>query len=164
MPNSITLGTGESVLVDPEDYARLSQLKWWRHGNKNRAYARRRVYINGKEDHRTFMHREILPPSEGLEIDHINGNGLDNRKCNLRLCTRMQNQYNRNKQNKGNPSSKYKGVAFSKRSDKWVAYIRVKGLRIHLGYFENETDAAIAYNKAAIEYFKEYANINLLTA
>lgn len=160
MPNSIMLTTGEKVLVDPEDHAYLSQFAWARHGNKTNTYARRRT-----KERRILMHREILgTPSKGLETDHINGNGLDNRKANLRVCTRMQNQQNSNKQKNGNPSSKYKGVSFYKLKNKWRAEISVKGLHMRLGYFENEIDAAIAYNKAAIKYFKEYANINSLSA
>ncbi len=160
MPNSIMLKTGETVLVDPEDYAYLSQFTWSRHRNNTNIYVRRCM-----KERRILMHTEILgTPSKGLETDHINGNGLDNRKANLRVCTRMQNQHNRSKTKKGKPSSKYKGVSFIKQHNKWRAAIAINKRIKHLGYFENEIDAAIAYNKAAVEYFKEYANINSLSA
>jgi len=94
-----------------------------------------------------------------LVVDHINGNGLDNRKANLRLATRRQNQFNR-RQRCDAVLSKYKGVTFRKKTNKWLVRIGYCGRRINLGLFDNETDAAKAYDEAAKELFGEFAALN----
>ena len=104
------------------------------------------------------MHREIMNCPKGLEVDHINQNGVDNRRINLRIATATQNRQNTSKQ-KSNTSG-YKGVMKDK--TKWRAMIRDNGRRIHLGMFDNKIDAAIAYNKAAIKYHKEFACLNTI--
>lgn len=106
--------------------------------------------------YRLLLHRLILGKSTKLEIDHVNGNGLDNRKENLRVCEHKHNMYNK-KLYKNNTSG-YKGV--TKSGNKWGSSIKHEGRHIHLGNFENKIDAALAYNKAAINYFGEFARIN----
>jgi hypothetical protein len=101
------------------------------------------------------MHRYIMKVPKGLVCDHINHNGLDNRKSNLRICTRQQNTYNQRSQKGG--SSKYKGVDWNKRQKKWRARIYYKRKFYYLGYFDNEVDAAKSYDKKAKEFFKEFA-------
>jgi hypothetical protein len=103
------------------------------------------------------MHREIMNPPEGLVVDHIDHNGLNNRKSNLRICTRSQNQCN---QYRFDGKSKYKGVAWFKRTRKWTAAVCLRGKRYRLGYFEREIDAAMAYDKAAKKYHREFACLN----
>jgi hypothetical protein len=104
------------------------------------------------------MHREILNASDGMECDHINHNGLDNRKVNLRLCTHQQNCFNKKPQ--PNNTSKYKGVAWNDESKKWQASIMHNGRKIHIGYYDYEADAAIAYDDYAAELFGEFAYLN----
>ena len=94
----------------------------------------------------------------GMQIDHINGNGLDNRKVNLRLCNSSQNQRNARKRKSG--TSRFKGVDWHKESKKWRARICVNRKRIHIGRYKSEFEAAQAYDKKAIELFGEFASLN----
>jgi hypothetical protein len=107
------------------------------------------------------MHREILNPPGHLMVDHINHNGLDNRKANLRLATCAQNSYNR-RQGRKNKSSKYTGVSWKQWTKKWAAIICYKKKNIIVGYFENEIQAAKAYDKAAKKYHGEFASLNFM--
>jgi AP2 domain/HNH endonuclease len=102
------------------------------------------------------MHRMIL---EGYPfVDHVNGNGLDNRKANLRQATAQEQAWNRKKQ--GNCSSKYKGVCWSKHARKWVVHIKIDYQQVYLGYFKDEVEAALAYDEAARKNFGEFARTN----
>lgn len=145
----------KQILIDAEDYYRVVEFTWSvkQSGRKNNLeYAV--SWINGKL---IRMHRFILDVKDFKTVDHINGNGLDNRKSNLRICTQQQNSFN-SKSSVG--ISKFKGVSTHKNTTKWRAYITVNRKQIHLGYFEKEKDAAKAYNKAALFYFKEFAKLN----
>jgi hypothetical protein len=104
-----------------------------------------------------LMHRVITMALKEQKIDHINGNGLDNRKENLRLATNRQNSWN-SKSTIG--SSKYKGVSWCKQKNKWRTRIYFNGKDIHLGFFVNEKDAAKIYDEIALKYFGEFARIN----
>ncbi len=105
------------------------------------------------------MHREIIKAPDNLFVDHINLNGLDNRKANLRLATKIQNSRNTPKM-KRKTSSKYKGVSYQKRDRIWRAKIKINRRDKHLGSFRDEIDAAEAYDKAAHKYFGEFARPN----
>jgi hypothetical protein len=109
-----------------------------------------------------LMHRIILERHEidlnGLEIDHIDGNGLNNLKSNLRLATRSENSRNSKKKPSSSP---YKGVIFVPSRDRWLAQINVNNKHIHCGYHLTQDDAARAYNRAAVKYFGEFARINV---
>jgi len=147
----IKLKSGEICLIDDEDFNRISEFKWYLTKGK---YAR--GYIKG--DKMRFMHRFILSISDPkIMIDHKNRNGLDNRKENLRICTSKQNHSNVEKY-KG--TSKYKGVSWDKKSNKWKASLTTDNKSRHLGFFVDEVEAAKAYDSAAIEIFKEYSCIN----
>lgn len=119
--------------------------------------------INGKT---VYLHRFIMEKiigrklKKGEIIDHINGNGLDNRRENLRICTQKQNTYNQ--VSIKNMSSKYKGVYYRKDAKKYQSKIIPNRKTIHLGYFKTEEEAALAYNLAAIKYFGIFARLNQL--
>lgn len=155
MTKEIVLTNGAIALVDDEDYARLSGHVWYFDG---RSYARRAWLVGGKR-HQIRMHQEVLQVEDGYFIDHINGNGLDNRKSNLRPATHMQNMRNR-KPNEVS-SSIYRGVYFHRQAGKWRARLRTKGLHLSLGLYQNQVDAARAYDAAARRVFGEFARLNL---
>ena len=150
----IPLTQGRFAIVDAEDYEQLAEHKWHAVREGHSFYAARRY--GGRI---VKMHREILNAPPHLQCDHINHNGLDNRKANLRPATPIQNVWNRRKFRR--PSrSKYKGVDWAKDMRRWRARIRFKGKRIYLGSFEEEIDAAKAYDRAARKYHAEFASLN----
>ena len=159
MVKEIELTRGQVTLVDDEDFERVTaQGSWcasW--------YPKREVYaaIGSVDGELTLLHRFILTVPPGLEIDHKNLNPLDNRRCNLRFCTRAQNSMNRRKQ-RGVYSSKYKGVSRSPGRTKWTAYIGWNGKKNHLGQFDTEEEAASAYNDMANELFGDFAGLNVI--
>lgn len=143
------------VLFDDEDILTLFNHRWHvAKRSRNGMYAVART-SSGRG---VYMHQLILPAPQGKMVDHINGNGLDNRKCNLRLCIKIENQRNQ----RPRFGKRFKGVAFNARlmSKPWSAKIRVGYKNIHIGYFPTEIEAAIAYNSAAKEHFKEFAWFN----
>ena len=151
----IPLTQGKFALVDDADYEWLSKWKWWARMNRSK-----RFYAARHRKHRAiYMHREIMKPPKGMQVDHINHDTLDNRRCNLRICTHTQNMQNK-KSYKGS-SSKYKGVSWDKEHKNYRADITYKGKRIHLGHYTNEKDAARAYDNKAIELFGAFAKLNL---
>lgn len=153
---TIQLTQGQVALIDDEDFETLNQFKWCAHKDPNTFYAER---VQTKPIRKTIkMHRLIMSVPIGFEIDHKDGNGLNNQRNNLRICTRSENQMNRRK--KENSSSIYKGVSFHKREGKWRAVIMINGKYIGLGDFDSEVEAAKAYNTKAIELFCEFANLN----
>jgi hypothetical protein len=155
----IPLTRGKYAIVDPEDFERLNKFKW--HTNKGRytCYAVRTAFKNGKRIH-TKMHRVIMNAPEHLLVDHINHNGLDNRKANLRTATIAQNNVNRASYKRKNSPSKYKGVYWSKRDQKWQVQICYNYKIRTIGQFEDEIHAAKAYDQAARKYHKEFAALN----
>jgi len=157
----IALTQGKYAIVDVEDYEKLAKYKWYAAKSDRRFYGQRKVVLkNGKCGTYTIrMQRLILKPQQGKIIDHINHNGLDNRKANLRFVTPLQNSWNARKR-LGNYTSKYKGVYFHKRDRRWHTKIRCKGREIFLGYFKDEKTAARAYDEKAKELFGLYAVLN----
>lgn len=157
----IFLPGGHVAIVDAEDYESLTQWKW----HFNKGYAVRKAYVgvvDGKEKYKNIrIHRLVIKAPEDLQVDHINGNRLDNRKSNLRLCSAYQNNLNRC--GVKNTSSKYKGVSWRGYINKWTAQIEVNGKYKHIGCFYDECDAALAYNLIAAEYFSEFAYFNKAT-
>ena len=149
---------GYCVLLDEEDYDRVCEHRW--HPLLSLTANSKRTYCMSSHP-RMYMHRFILDAPKGLMVDHINGNGLDNRKCNLRLCTQSQNLAN---QKKLRPSlSGYKGVYVRLRKNgtcRWKACIRWKGKMRFLGGYETADEAAIAYNVAAQLFFGPFACLN----
>ncbi len=155
----IPLSQNLYALVDGEDHEELSKHKWYADKGHNTYYARRQTLIQNGKHQTVRMHRLIMNAPIDMEIDHRNGCGLDNRKANLRPATHQQNHFNQRFQ-RGKKSSRYKGVALHKHSKKWLAKIQSNNKQTHLGCFENEKDAALAYNQAAIKYFGEFARLN----
>ena len=150
----IPLGNGAFALVDTADFEWLMESKWFL---SERGYAlRRRPNRKSGEG----MHRVLLDPPKGMISDHINGNRLDNRRCNLRLATPLQNSQNRGR-NKVS-TSLYKGVCWKVENNKWQARIRVNGKQSHIGLYETEADAARAYNAAAILNHGDYSRLNVI--
>jgi len=154
------------ALVDDEDFDRLNKFKWYAARQSTGVlYAIRIPWIKGGKDRKTvFMHKEILTPPHGLFTDHINHDGLDNRKENLRHCNTSQNSANKRKQ-KAKTYSSYKGVSKYKdrKSKPWHAQIKKDGKSYYLGTFATDTEAAIVYNKKAKELFGEFACLNEIT-
>jgi len=156
----IELTQGKVTLVDNEDYDRISSYMWHasriRRKNKNNIwYATRRIRKDGKQV-TEMLHRFILNPPDELVVDHINRNGLDNRRANLRVCTHAQNMCN---SYISGGTSVYKGVSLCE-SGKWRAGITTNKRRMIIGIYENELDAARAYNEAAKKYHGEFAYLN----
>lgn len=158
----IPLTQGKFALVDDEDFERLSQFKWYTLSARrvSTQYAVRNEqageYSTYKQRKQVRMQRYILNYSGPLEVDHKNGNGLDNRKENLRVCSGQQNRVNRgpSKCNK----TKLKGV--TRYYHKFAAKIRINKKLKHLGYFFSPQEAALAYNAAAKAYHGEFAKLN----
>jgi len=155
----IALTQGKYTIVDPADYPSLSKYKWQLTRSPRSDYATRSVTIGSRRQKSVCMHRVIMNAGDGQFIDHINHNGLDNRKANLRLASMAQNSWNKRKQ-KGNHSSKFKGVSWSAREKKWYAGIQANRKKIFLGLFKNEIDAAKAYDAAAGKYHGQFALLN----
>lgn len=164
----VKLTQGKWAIIDDEDEERVKAFKWCLQRNDYtrksgetiyKLYAARSTY---KEKSRStaLLHRFILGANPGQEVDHVNGNGLDCRRKNLRFATRSQNRANSkfgtgvwNK--KGYATSRYTGVKFWGR--KSSAVITVRNKKIHLGSFNSEKQAARAYDHAAVYYHGEFA-------
>lgn len=156
---AIPLTRGKFAIVNAEDFDILSKFSWFSHKcGKNLCYAETAVRI-GKKMMFLKMHRMIMNDPVGFDVDHKNGNGLDNRRNNLRACSHKNNTRNRVKSS-GAKSSQYKGVCFNKRTRTWSAGIGDSYHRIHIGYYATEIEAARAYDIKAQEFYGEYAKIN----
>lgn len=129
-------------MVDDEDFEKLNQYKWHAAKDGDRFYAKRSTQRPNQATIR--MHREIMGTPKDMKTDHIDGNGLNNCKSNLRIVTNRQNAQNRH----DNISSKFPGVSWSNREKRWVARIKINGKIKHLGYFKVEAEAYNAYLKA----------------
>jgi hypothetical protein len=150
---TIPLSQGRFALVDDIDYESLSSHKWC----MGKYYAMRTVRAEGN-DTTIAMHRQILSFPSGKEIDHINGNQLDNRRSNLRTCTHSENQ--RNSKRRKNNKSGYKGVCWCSSGNKWKVQLRDNGKVKCIGFFTCLIKAARAYDKAAKEMYGEFAWLN----
>jgi hypothetical protein len=148
------------ALVSDCDYDLVMQYKWYARIDINTIYT---ISSNKRADgrHQTIsMHRLIMNAQKGQYVDHIDGNGMNNCRENLRICTCSENQYNSFK--RANASSKYKGVGWHKASNSYQARIQVENKRIHIGCFSTEKEAAIARNEAAIKYHGKFARLNII--
>lgn len=146
----IPLTHGKVALVDSDAVHLVFGHKWWAVKKGPRFYA-----VTDVKRKRVYMHRLLL--CTNLDVDHINGDGLDNRRANLRAATRQENVSNMRKRP---GSSKFKGVCWDKRRDKWMAKIMVDYKTRFLGYFKDEIEAARAYDAAAVSNFGVFARLN----
>ena len=151
----IRLNTGEVTLVDDDDYEYLSQWRWCAVRDGNTTYACR--YINEKNKYPILirMHRIIMNAPKRQEIDHIDHNGLNNQRSNLRFCTHQQNQANQRFKRK----YKYVGV-FMSPDGLFGARIGANGQKYYLGYYKTIEEAAKAYNEASLRFHGENAYVN----
>lgn len=157
MPNHLEIYLPEykvTLFIDETDLHIFQKHKWL----YSKVY--NRLFFNTHFCYRTkavYLHRLILEAPKNLSVDHINGNGMDNRRSNLRLCTTQQNSFNTKK--RANCSSKYKGV-YKHQSGKWIANIRINGDKKAIGQFDNEEDAARAYDNEARKIQGSFAVLN----
>lgn len=152
--NKIELSRGKYAIVDPEYVELLNKFNWSLSYNR----AGNEYAITNMNGIRVKMHRFIMGVTDpSILVDHKNRNGLDNRKHNLRLCDKLKNAANSKPINK---TSAYKGVSFDNYSKKWVARIKFEGKQLNLGRYDDEEDAARAYDAKAKEVFGEFAYLN----
>jgi hypothetical protein len=151
----VILTQGKVAIVDDVDFVQLSKYKWCATYNPVRGI--HTAIRNGKGGS-VYMHRQIMDAPKGTDVDHINRNPLDNRRCNLRFATRSENLQNAPK--RVNNTSGFKGVIWCKSVNKWRAAIGFRGAKLILGYFDHKTEAAEAYDRKATELFGEFAFLN----
>lgn len=155
MSQQIQLSQGKFATVDDEDFEWLSRCKW---SFDPKGYAVRAQRTEGKTV-MLYMHRAILNASGPCVVDHVDGDGLNNQRANLRIATVAQNVHN-TRPRKRSKTSGYKGVSRFRKTGKWQASIKKGDLRLHLGLFGTDVDAARAYNAAARHLFGPHAYVN----
>lgn len=154
----IVLTQGQVALVDAADYEWLNQWKWHASVRKKLIYAARKTSRKEGDRKCVYMHRVVIHAANSTMVDHVNHNTLDNRRANLRPCTKSENQ--RNRLAKKGCSSKYLGVFWLVRVGKWQAKINANGEQLDLGRYVCEIEAARAYDAAARQYHGAFANPN----
>lgn len=154
-----TVGRGLYAIVDDSDFEIASRYRWIALKRVDCFYVGASMRKNGQAKF-VLMHRFLTDCPQGWVVDHYNGDGLDNRRENLRVCTVAQNMANQ-RLSRANKSG-YKGVSWNKEKRKWVAKIKANGEQKQLGRFHTKEEAATAYNHAAISLFGEYARLNPL--
>ena len=156
----IKLGRGPDVtLVSASDYELASQWKW----HLRSGYPVRAIWLSRSPSRRTHvsLHRFLIGAKDGEFVDHVNGDPLDNRRSNLRLCSQLENARNKKITTK---TSCFKGVSRRSSGNKFASNIRVDGVLMTLGAFDSEEAAARCYNAAAVYYFGEFARLNPVEA
>lgn len=162
----VTLASGYIALVDDDDFEWINKKKWRvKKPQDNRTvYSMASIYIGDSRCKSVYMHREIMAKHfgakslDGMTIDHIDGNGLNNQKTNLRICTQSDN--NKNSKARSHCVSGFKGVTLLKGKQKYIARIRVDGKDKFIGSYKDPVDAAIAYDRACKKLRGEFAVLN----
>jgi hypothetical protein len=156
----IPLTRGKFAQVDDEDYEYLNKFKWCATYISGIWYAKRGIYIKETQETKmSLMHRDIMNVSDRkIKVDHVDHDGLNNQRSNLRTATQSQNIAHMLNREKG--SSRFLGVYWNKRINRWISEITKDYRKIHLGTFKNEIEAAKAYNEAAVRLHGEFANPN----
>jgi hypothetical protein len=153
----IPLTKGKKALVDDSDFEELSKYKWCSAKKGNTFYAVRNTSIVNGKQHTIYMHKVIMNTQKGMDTDHRDGDGLNNQRENLRVCTRLENIRNRGRHKRN--TSGYKGVSWYKSTKKWMAQICVNNKHVYLGYFKEKEEAYMVYCEAAKKYHGEFANV-----
>lgn len=152
--------TGLIAICDWQDYELVKHYNWLLKAGRTTNYAIATHTLADGQQKKVMMHNLILPPTAGLLVDHIDGNGLNNRRSNLRLATVQQNAFNTPPYRCAGKVSRYKGVHFEPDRNKFKAVIKIDGKMKTLGRFDTEVAAALAYNVAAMESFGSFARLN----
>lgn len=150
MTKLLPLNMDDCAIVNDDVYEREAKHNWYK---TPEGYAARMARRSNGQRFVLMLHWCVKRVPPGFVVDHINGNRLDNRRENLRVCTKAQNNANIHK-------DKFKGVIWREHANAYKAYIKKNGKQIHLGYFKDQIQAALVYNKAAVELFGEYAQLN----
>lgn len=160
----VSLTQGYEAIIDAADVPLIAPFKWYavvarrKDGTVRTVYAARSRATHGKEAQKTInMHRVIADTPDGMETDHKDGNGLNNRRENLRNATREQNHHNT--RTPAHNSSGFKGVRWNPRDNRWVARICINRKDVHLGYHVRLEDALAAYAKASKEFHGEFGRL-----
>lgn len=150
----IGLTQGKTAIVSDSDFNSVSRFKWQAVERSGKWYARARLPSPAAKSIYVYLHRFILNPTGRFVVDHKNGDGLDNRRSNIRISSQSQNLMNMDRK------SGHKGYCRHRKSGLIRAYIVKNGKQTHLGLFKNEKDAAKAYDNAAISMFGKFARLN----
>lgn len=156
---------GHELIFDEVTYEHYKKRNWFVENARGCLYLRWHGITGGRggKQFRIHFHREVLDLKDpNLVVDHINGNSLDNRLCNLRICKQKDNMQNMKYRNSPNRTSKYLGVYYNKRNNNWRSTFRFNGKQIEVGSFKTEIEAAKAYNEAALFHKGEFARQNII--
>lgn len=149
----VFFNNGGHFFIDAEDLEKVKKLTWFA---SKRGYPAAHLPQNKGRSRQICIHRYLLDFPEGYDVDHINGNKLDNRRSNLRICTHQENMFNQ--RIKSNNSTGFKGVSKNKATGRYEAYVHHSGKKHYLGLFDTPQEAAIARKQAAFTLFGEFAN------
>ena len=147
---------GSSFIIDSSDFPAVSEHTWWK---SKRGYPVMKTSRRSEEGQKTVtLHRFLMQPPPSCDVDHISGDKMDNRRCNLRICSHQQNMYNQKMRNTN--TSGYYGVSLLKSVGRYEAYIHNCGKKIYLGLFSSAEEAACARDKAAYRLYGRFAKLN----